>query len=394
MTDAPEWPRARRAARDLVAPLPDVRVPVSQAVERVLAEPVAALCDLPGFATSSMDGWAVCGPGPWQVVGEVLAGAAPPEVAAGRAVVIATGAAVPASCDEVIRSESGEVRDGVLTADRVGPGHHIRPRGEECRAGDVLADAGSRVTPAVAGLLAAAGCDTVRVRAVPRVAVLLLGDELLDVGIPGIGQVRDSLGPQLPGWCERLGASVVRVTRVPDTVADLVAALRDAADCDVIMTTGGTAAGPVDCLHAALAEVGADLVVDSVAVRPGHPMLLAVWGTTPVVGLPGNPQSAIVALLTLGEPVLRGLQDRPDPSLRVVTVTDDLAAPPAEHRLVLGTVSGGRFTAASHLGSAMLRGLAAADGFAVVPPGGAAATAEVPWLPLPGQEGFSAPGRA
>ncbi len=386
MTDvrtATPWPRAREVARDLPRVLEPVPSSPGAAVERVLAQPVTARSDLPGFDTSSMDGWAVSGDGPWPVVGEVLAGSAPPTVAPGSAVVIATGAAVPESCDEIVRREAGQVQNGVLYAERVGSGHDIRPRGEECRAGDVLVAAGAVVTPAVAGLVAAAGVDEVLVVAQPRVHLLLLGDELLDAGIPTAGRVRDSLGPQLPGWVARLGGRVTGVTRVPDTVAALVAALEDSRDCDVVMTTGGTAAGPVDCLHRALAEVGAGLVVDSVAVRPGHPMMLADWDGLPVLGLPGNPQSAVVALMSLGEPLLSRMRGLGGSLLIPITLTAALAAPQTEHRLVLGRVDDGRFTAVSHLGSAMLRGLAAAQGFAVLPPGGAEAGALVDWLPLP-----------
>ena len=351
----------------------------------MLAEPVSALADLPGFDTSAMDGWAICGPGPWQIVGAVLAGTAPDrDLRHGEAVVIATGAAVPVGTTSVIRSEDGAVVDGVLGALPVNPGNHIRPHGEECRAGEPVASAGEVVTPALAGFLAAAGLDAVSVRAVPRAALLLLGDELLDSGIPAVGQVRDSLGPQLPGWLNRLGARVDTVVRVPDTVPDLIAALQAATGVDLIITTGGTAAGPVDCLHSALSGVGAQLLVDSVAVRPGHPMVLADLGGTPVLGLPGNPQSAVVGLMSLGVPVLRSLLGLPDPEPQHRSPElQDLSAPLRENRLVLGNAPERRFTAADHLGSAMLRGLAASTGFAVLPPGGASAGETVEWLPLP-----------
>lgn len=380
------WESARRIARDAAGPLPAERIPLAEAVERVLAEPALALVDLPGFDTSAMDGWAVCGAGPWQIIGAVLAGAAPSSpLAPGEAVTIATGAAVPPGATSVVRSEDGTVIDGALQSVTATAGDHIRPRGEECRVGETLAAAGTVVTPAVAGLLAAAGLDHVSVRAVPRAALLLLGDELLDSGLPGVGQVRDSLGPQLPGWLRRLGATVDVVVRVADTVADLVTALRSAraSGVDLILTTGGTAAGPVDCLHAALAELGGRLLVDSVAVRPGHPMVLADLAGVPLVGLPGNPQSAVVSLVSLGAPVVRSMLGQPEPPLAEVTLAADLKAPNHENRLVLGTVSGGRFTAASHLGSAMLRGLSVSEGFAVLPPTGAAAGAVVGWLPLP-----------
>ena len=380
------WESARRIAREAAGPLPAERTPLAEAVERVLAEPALALVDLPGFDTSALDGWAICGAGPWQIIGAVLAGAAPSSpLAPGEAVTIATGAAVPPGATSVVRSEDGTVIDGVLQSVTATAGDHIRPRGEECRVGETLAAAGTVVTPAVGGLLAAAGLDDVSVRAVPRAALLLLGDELLDSGLPDVGQVRDSLGPQLPGWLRRLGATVDVVVRVADTVADLVTALRSAraSGVDLILTTGGTAAGPVDCLHAALAELGGRLLVDSVAVRPGHPMVLADLAGVPLVGLPGNPQSAVVSLVSLGAPVVRSMLGQPEPPLAEVALAADLKAPNHENRLVLGTVSGGRFTAASHLGSAMLRGLSVSEGFAVLPPTGAAAGAVVGWLPLP-----------
>lgn len=378
------WHESRRIAAAAAGPLPAHRVSLSDAVERVLAEPVSALADLPGFDTSAMDGWAISGPGPWQIVGSVLAGAQPGSgLQHGQAVEIATGAAVPDGASSVVRSEEGAVVGGVLAALPVNPRSHIRPRGEECRAGEPVAAAGTLVTPALAGFLAAAGLDLVNVRAVPRAALLLLGDELLDSGIPAVGQVRDSLGPQLPGWLNRLGARVDTVVRVPDTVPDLISALHAATGVDLIITTGGTAAGPVDCLHAALVGVGARLLVDSVAVRPGHPMVLAELSGTPVLGLPGNPQSAVVGLMTLGVPVVRGLLGMPDREPHTVVLSQAHSAPLHENRLVLGNAPQRRFTAADHLGSAMLRGLASATGLAVLPPGGAPAGETVEWLPLP-----------
>lgn len=379
------WARARAIAAAAVAPLPAEIVPVVDAVERTLAEPVRALTDLPGFDTSSMDGWAVCGQGPWDVVGTVLAGVTPAAepLQPGQATVIATGAAVPPGANAVVRREDGTVTGDVLAAAAPAPGTHTRPRGEECRTGDTLAEQGQLVTPAIAGMAAAAGNDRVCVAQVPRVALLLLGDELLDIGIPGVGQVRDSLGPQLPGWIARMGGRVTHTARVADTVEDLVHALQSLPPVNAIVTTGGTAAGPVDCLHNGLDRVSATLLVDSVAVRPGHPMMLADWSGTPLIGLPGNPQSAVVALVTLGAPVLRSLLGQGDPDPDTVILTDPLPAPARENRLVLGAVSAGRFTAADHLGSAMLRGLAASEGFAVLPPGGAEAEDVVPWLPLP-----------
>ena len=379
----PDWPTARRLAA-AGQPLTAQQVPLADADGRVLAQAALALTDLPAFDTSSMDGWAVCGEGPWTVVGEVLAGHAPDvELSSGQCCVIATGAAVPDGTSAIVRRENGELTDGQLTAAHV-PGADIRPAGEECRRGEVLAQSGELVGPALIGLLSAAGIDTVAVRPRPRVAIVLFGDELVDSGVAGIGQVRDSLGPQLPGWIKRMGAEVVSVSRAADTLADHVDRIRQAAaTADVVMTTGGTAAGPVDHLHTAVAQLEGTFLIDSVAVRPGHPMALAQMADAWLLGLPGNPQSAIVALLSLGAPLIDSLRGRAESPLPTVTLTHDTRAPAHEHRLVASRLAGGEATPVAHLGSAMLRGLAVADGFVVLPPGGAHSSDVVGWLGLP-----------
>jgi len=399
----PRWDEARAALASAVRPLPAVSLPVQDCDGLVLAEDLVASIALPSFDTSAMDGWAVRGAGPWAIVGESLAGR--PCVVAletGQGVIIATGAMVPAGADAVIRSEDGRLqRDGgrdLLRAPDPPRQTHIRPAGEECAAGDVLASAGSLVCPAHIGLAAASGHDDLMVIPRPRVALVLFGDELATSGLPDRGFVRDSLGPQVPAWLTRMGAVISSVARSEDTLEAHVAAIRRAgAEADVVLTTGGTAAGPVDHLHAAIAACGGEQVVDSVAVRPGHPMLAArlpgrsdedppasgavrTW----LVGLPGNPQSAIVTLMTLAAPLVAGLAGRrPLPPLIDVIAAEPVPAPVSEDRLVLGSLHDGMFRAGTHLGSGMLRGLATATGFGVVPPGGVAAGDPVRWLPLP-----------
>ncbi len=373
----PDWDTARGLATS--DPLPGVLIPVAQADGTTLAEDVQALTDLPAYDTSAMDGWAVSGPGPWTVVGTVLAGTAPSvELTHGQAAVIATGAATPAGTTAILRTEHATSTDPL--AGPANPGD-IRPAGDECQLGEVLATAGTVVSPALIGLLSAAGLDDVLVHRVPTVAVVLFGDELVESGVAGVGQVRDALGPQLPGWFARLGADVVSVARAEDTLEAHVARIAEAR-ADIIVTTGGTAAGPVDHLHTAVAELGGTWVVDSVAVRPGHPMALARLGSGWLLALPGNPQSAIVALLSLGKPLIESMLGRWSPELPVVTLGADAKAPAHEHRLLACTL-GETAEPVAHLGSAMLRGLAAADGFAVLPPGGAVAGSRVRWLGLP-----------
>lgn len=379
----PDWYTARAVAGS-ADPLAAHRVPLTEADGATLAEPVVALTDLPAFETSAMDGWAVSGEGPWQVVGEVLAGAPPGlELKTGQACVIATGSAVPRGTTSIVRREHGDATGGRLVGEHR-PGEDLRPAAQECRAGDVLAEPGRVVGPAQMGLFAAAGLDSLVVRRQPRVAVVLFGDELVTQGVAGVGQVRDALGPQLPGWIRRLGAQPVSVSRAQDTLDAHVLRIRDAvASADIVMTTGGTAAGPVDHLHDAVAELGGQFVVDSVAVRPGHPMALARIRDVWLLALPGNPQSAIVALLSLGQPLIAALLGRPRQALLQVELGEAAAAPATEHRLVAAGLVDGRALPVRHLGSAMLRGLAAADGFAVLPPGGADAGQQVDWLALP-----------
>ncbi|MFJ6012250.1 molybdopterin molybdotransferase MoeA [Streptomyces sp. NPDC092952] len=466
------WPEARalavRAGRAVGART--VRVPLDRSLGHVLAEPLTALTDLPSFDTSAMDGWAVSGPGPWRLdeatgaedgpagtgTGNrtrngtrnanangngngaegagggagILAGQGTvPELPDGAAVRIATGARIPPGADAVIRSEHAHAdgATGLLHAERqVLPGQDIRPRGQECRSGDLLMPPGALMTPAVLGLAAAAGYDTLVVVARPRVDVLVLGDELLTDGLPHDGLIRDALGPMIGPWLRTLGAEVSAPQRLGDDAAALRHALATS-EADLVVTTGGTAAGPVDHVHSVLAEAGAELLVDGAEVRPGHPMLLARLGGKDtadragggyLVGLPGNPLAAVSGLLTLAEPLLRGLAGQaPEPSYWTVA-GEDVQGHPHDTRLVpvvtrVGTAAsrgpgatagaGGAGGAGAlrppgnapdtgggaecvvplrYNGPAMLRGIAAADGLAVVPPGGVRSGTEVEILDL------------
>ncbi|MFJ8232548.1 molybdopterin molybdotransferase MoeA [Streptomyces sp. NPDC094448] len=368
------------------------RAPLEHSLGLVLAEELPALCDLPSFDTAAMDGWAVAGPGPWTVDGDapVLAGSAdPPTLPDGTAVRIATGARIPSETTAVIRSEHAQLdlTRQLLSADRpVVPGQDIRPRAQECRSGELLLPAGALVTPAVLGLAAAAGYDALAVVARPTVEVLVLGDELLDKGLPREGLIRDALGPMTGPWLRALGAEVVATRRIGDDESALHRAVTSST-ADLLVTTGGTAAGPVDHVHPVLRKAGAELLVDGVAVRPGHPMVLAGLpdgqGPRWVVGLPGNPLAAVSALLTLAAPLLRGLAGLPEPAPYTAPVRDEVAGHPRDTRLVPVVDHGEVLVPLRYGGPAMLRGIAAADGLAVVPPGGARPGDELEVLDLP-----------
>ncbi|GHD18658.1 molybdopterin molybdenumtransferase MoeA [Streptomyces violarus] len=394
---ATPWPEARdiaeRAARSAIraARRDPVSVPLDAALGLTLAAPLDALTDLPSFDTSAMDGWAVVGPAPWDVRDEgVLAGhAAQAPLTDGEAVPIATGARIPADTTAVLRSEHGRTDDkGRLHATRgVVPGQDIRPRGQECRTGDQLLPVGTLVTPAVLGLAAAAGYDTVTAVPRARAEVLVLGDELLTGGLPHDGLIRDALGPMLPPWLRALGAEVTAVRRVRDD-ADALHRAMTTSDADVVITTGGTAAGPVDHVHPTLRRIGAELLVDGVKVRPGHPMLLArITETQHLVGLPGNPLAAVSGLLTLAEPLLRTLAARPAPEPYTLPLRDAVHGHPHDTRLVPVVLRGDQAVPLHYNGPAMLRGIAAADALAVVPPGGARPGQEAELLDLPWASG-------
>ncbi|MFD5733672.1 molybdopterin molybdotransferase MoeA [Streptomyces sioyaensis] len=401
---------ARRAVTEPPAPLTSA---LGAALGRTLAAPLTALTDLPSFDTSAMDGWAVAGPGPWRLdhpadtpeAGSppgILAGHAPTDVLLdGHAIAIATGARIPSGATAVLRSEHGEVRAPsgggrrLYAPQPVPPGQDIRPRGQECRRGDQLLPAGALVTPAVLGLAAAAGYDELTARPRPRAEVFVLGDELLDHGLPQEGRIRDALGPMLVPWLHALGVETPAARHLADDADTLYAALADST-ADVVITTGGTASGPVDHVHPTLRGLGAEVLVDGVEVRPGHPMLLARLAPgRHLVGLPGNPLAAVSGLCTLAEPLLCALAGRrPAPPYRV-----PLAAPvhghPHDTRLVPVAYRDderyGLMAAPLHFhGPAMLRGIAAADALAVVPPGGAKRGNELELLELPWPAGWSA----
>ncbi|NGO10853.1 molybdopterin molybdotransferase MoeA [Streptomyces sp. HC44] len=387
-SDATPWPEARAIAERAPRPLAALgAVRLDAALGLVLAAPLTALTDLPSFDTSAMDGWAVAGPGPWVVRADgVLAGHAEPEpLTDGEAVRIATGARIPQDATAVLRSEHGSTDDkGRLHATReVVHGQDIRPRGQECHSGDTLLPPGTLVTPAVLGLAAAAGYDTVSAVPRPRAEVLVLGDELLTEGLPHEGLIRDALGPMLPPWLHGFGANVIAVRRLGDDAEALHKALQNS-DADLIVTTGGTAAGPVDHVHPTLRRIGAQLLVNGVMARPGHPMLLArIKKDQHLVGLPGNPLAAVSGLLTLAEPLLRTLAGRAAPEPYTLPLKDAVHGHPYDTRLIPVVLREDRAVPLHYNGPAMLRGIAVADALAVVPPGGGRSGQELEILDLP-----------
>ncbi|GAA3391148.1 molybdopterin molybdotransferase MoeA [Cryptosporangium minutisporangium] len=363
------WSAARALARTLAEPVDVESVPLALAAGRVLAADVRSRTRVPGFDTAAMDGYAVAGPGPWRVTGRVLAGAAAPGVVEpGTAVEIATGAPVPDGSDAVVPYEDVRCGEGLVEAPpprRI----HIRRAGEDLRPGDVLATAGRDVTSPLVGLLAQGGTDVVPVRRRPSVRLVVTGDEVVQAGLPGAGQVRDALGPLVIALAERAGASTPELVPVPDD-RDRLRATLIADGADVLVVTGSSSVGRADHLHAVLADLDAVRHVDGVACRPGHPQLLARlpdgrW----VVGLPGNPFAGLVGCVTLLAPLLDGLLGRVErPPVRV-RLAGDAQPPGAVTRLLPVRVTDGAAVPVADAGPARLRAAADADGVAVLEPG-------------------------
>jgi len=298
-----------------VVPLEAEDVPVARAAGRVLAEPVRARTDLPPFDSSAMDGFAVRAadtPGRLTVVGHAAAGSPEArELAAGEAIVISTGAVVPAGADAVVPVER---TSGDVEVEHVGVGDNIRPRGGDVRAGTEVAGAGTVLRPAQLGALAAAGVATVRCARRPRAAVLATGSELRAPGEPlAPGEIYESntvlIGAQLASG----GADVTVLDSVGDDEDATRAALERGLESDVLVTSGGVSVGPHDLVRGALADLGADEVFWRVAVKPGKPVAFAVRGSTLVFGLPGNPVSSLVGFELFVRPALLALQGAAEP---------------------------------------------------------------------------------
>ncbi|SIN71927.1 molybdopterin molybdotransferase MoeA [Agromyces cerinus] len=391
------WEAARELVRQAGAarPLAVESIPLDRADRRTLAVAVHALVDLPTADVSAMDGWVVAGDGPWRLDGAVAMGAPPARrLQAGTARVVTTGAAVPPGTVAVLRAEHGvpvpehpdwlrAAAPSPASAPSSAPaplaGRDIRRRGEELRRGEALIPVGVRMTPPRLALAAAAGHDTLDVLAHPRVQLIVTGDELIAAGRPAPGAVRDAFGPSLPALLERLGAATA-TRRIPDRLDPFIELLAEARP-DVIVTTGGTAGGHGDLLRRAIVAEGGTIDFAGVAMRPGHPVLFARTSAgVPVLGLPGNPLAAFTCLLSFLPPWLDGASGRPIAALDEVR-THDLPATGSHRRLTPFTWVGGRAVASPWTGSAMLRGLADADGLLASPvaPGEPAGLLPLPW---------------
>lgn len=323
-----DFDEACRRVAAIVAPLGVEPMALDLAWDRILAAPVTARRSAPGAAVSAMDGYAVrdadlaAGATRLRLVGESFAGSPGdgPPLEPGACVRIFTGAPMPVGADRVVMQEVVQ-REGetVVFAERPSPARHVRAAGSDFAAGEVLLEAGARLTPQALVAAAAADRDVVDVFVRPRVAVLSTGDELVAPGLPTTvpGTIPESVSFGVAALVRAWGGEVVFRRRLGDDLPSLAQAAAAALEAaDVVVVTGGASVGERDFSKAMFRDLGLRLEFEKVAIKPGKPVWVGRVGDRIVVGLPGNPSAAMVTARLFLAPLLAGLGGgRPEDAL-------------------------------------------------------------------------------
>jgi molybdopterin molybdotransferase len=338
MMALPSVEEARARMLEWTAALPAETAPLAEAVGRTLAEDIHALRDQPPYAASAMDGWALAAadaPARLTIVGESAAGR-PLQGSLGprEAARIFTGAALPPGADTVVIQENASREGDLVGVPEARPGDYVRPAGCDFKAGERLLARGVRLDAWRLSLAAAGGRGTVSVAKRPRVSFLSTGEEIIDPGAtPGPYQIFDAGTVALVALAESWGAAARRLKPVGDDIGATAAAVREV-DCDLIVTVGGASVGDHDLVKPALKTLGLELAVESVNVRPGKPTWFGrLADGRRVLGLPGNPASALVCAELFLHPLMLAMQGA-DPTLALVMAKASAAFPangPREH---------------------------------------------------------------
>ena len=373
--------------------LPPEQLPLEAMLGRYLAEGLRAVRTQPAADLSAMDGYALSpGEGPWTLVGESRAGAPfAGEITAGQCARISTGAVVPKGADRVLLQEDAAVSGGIVTATELPPpGRHIRARGFDFHAGDLLLARGTRMTAGRIALALTGGYARAIAARALRVAVMDSGDELArDPAACSENQVPASNGAMIAAMLAPLGCEVLRLGPVGDDMAALEAALAAAEGADILITSGGASVGDHDLIKPALAGWGAQTAFWKVAIKPGKPLLVATRGAAVILGLPGNPVSSFVTAFLFALPLVRASMGDPDPLPRSLTLLAGEALPAiGSRREFLRAVSdGGAVRLAGSQDSSALSALAATDCLIDRPAHAPAAAAGEPVRVFPLQNG-------
>lgn len=383
-------------ARDL-SPLPAIAVGLDQACGQILAEPVSAALTQPPFAASAMDGYAVRSADlgdtvSLRLIGEAAAGHAfDGKLGPGEAVRISTGAVVPDGADQVVIQENTQCHgDRVSTDQPAGAGQHIRRAGQDFEAGQVLLEAGHRLTPDALALIAAAGLARIPVSRTPRIGVLASGDELVEPGeTPAPGQIVNSITSGLMALIRQWGGEPVYLGIARDTEADIAAKLDAAPALDLLVPVGGASVGEHDHMRRVIASRGGDIRFSKIAVRPGKPTWFARLpeGQPSLIGLPGNPVSALVMARLILRPALQTLRGETAQTSRIRVNLGSEMAPNGDRETYVRGVwddQDGIVTALSRQDSAILTTLVTANALIRRPVGAEAAQAgdQVEIIPL------------
>jgi molybdopterin molybdotransferase len=332
---------ARAAILAGIATLPPERVDLEDALGRVLAQPVSACRDQPPFAVSAMDGYAVCAaatPGELTLAGESAAGSGYHGLSQpSQAIRISTGAALPQGADAVVIQEEVQRNGNRVVVPAARAGQNIRPQGGDFRSGDRLLEPFRHLDGVALSLAAAAGLARLDVVRRPRLAVLSSGNELAVPGtMPAPWQIFDSVTFGIAGLARSWGADCGRLSLEKDDPDAIAAAAGKAlGEHDLLVVIGGASVGDHDHARPALTRLGMELVVPKISMRPGKPTWFGRVGGKPVLGLPGNPASALVCGQLFLKPIVRAmLGQAPGPELRRARLGKALAANgPREHYL-------------------------------------------------------------
>lgn len=384
----PEEARQKYARAFSAAPLGLERIPLLDALHRVLAEQIRASADLPAFPRSTVDGYAVRAadtdgastgtPVALTLLSEVFMGAEMHlRVGPGEAARIPTGGALPDGADAVVMQEHTVRGNTNVAVERpVRAGENVVPRGADVRRGDVILNSGRRLRPQDLGLLAGLNHPEIGVFSRPHVGVIVTGDELVAPGQPLRGsQIHDMNTYTLSGTIEDAGGLAQPHGIVGDNLAVLVDRAKEAhAASDVLILTGGSSVGEKDVVPDVIAALGAPgIIVHGIAIRPGKPTILAVCNGKPVFGLPGNVVSVMVTFDQFVRPVieaLAGLKDerRYGGSVRARVAKRFAAGEREDHvRVALSERNGALWASPLPTGSAIITSMVRADGIVVVP---------------------------
>ncbi len=370
---------AREKILSAVAPLPATEVSLANALDRFAANDLFATIPLPPFDNSAMDGYAVVANSAGKnarlrIVGEQPAGVSKNlSLSAGKTIRIFTGAPMPIGADAVVMQEETQ-REGdfvLIQPEKISVGDFVRKAGADLAVGQRILKRGDRLRPATLGLLASQGIDSIRVGTQPRVAIVTTGDELKAPGQQlRPGEIFESNGLMLASLAAKTGMAIAMRQHCPDNFDTLCKALRDAVHQDAVIISGGVSVGEHDLVREALREIGAEIDLWRVAVKPGKPFLFGKRDRCLIFGLPGNPVSTFVTFLVFVRPALLQMMGATDLSLPRANarLIHEIVGDEARPHYFRGELADGAFGVIGRQESHALFGLARANALLRVRP--------------------------